>query len=268
MDLANRRCLCHLGIGDDNGKEVGWSGRKKVFRCRNKRKHGTTLFGALGSHNYTFGKADNTSLRMPQGGTTVSLFKDEKLKHRIAWGHIYFCDTARNRMCLLNPTPASLTQYCCSLLQWWEEIQAQGRKKNEKACRKVNWGHILVLKYTWQIILAFFLLFSLAVCVYLLLKRLAGSAGAQVNVDSRVSCGPGKPTLHLSGGLPRTHVKADSSWICAEPSWLSLTSIIRRTKDISGIPSRSSRTVWVLASAQIFCNGLKEKALWNVNEQN
>lgn len=54
-------------------------------------------------------------------------------------------------------------------------------------------------------------MFSIAVCVHLLLQMLTGSAGAQVNVDSRVSWGPGKLTLHLSGGLLRLQIQADSS---------------------------------------------------------
>lgn len=37
-----------------------------------------------GSHNCTLGKPDNINpfLRMPQGGTNVSFFKDEKSKHK------------------------------------------------------------------------------------------------------------------------------------------------------------------------------------------
>lgn len=88
----------------------------------------------------------------------------------VAWGHIYFCDTARNRMCLLNPTLASLTQYCCSLQQWWEEIQEQRRKRKEKSCVIVNWGHILVPNYTWHIILAFFPVFNSSVCILTVAK--------------------------------------------------------------------------------------------------
>lgn len=44
----------------------------------------------------------------------------------------------------------------------------------------------------------------------LMLQRSSGSAGAQVNVVSRASCGPGKLTLHPSGGLPRIQIHADS----------------------------------------------------------
>lgn len=122
-----------------------------------------------GSYNWTLGKADNmnTFLRMLQGGTTVSFFNDEKSKHRSTKfsclrSHIFLWHS-RERMCLLNPKPASLTHYCCFLQQWWEEMQEQGRKRKDKSYGKVNWGHTLVPNYTRSHWL--FLLFSTAVCV-------------------------------------------------------------------------------------------------------
>lgn len=86
-------------------------------------------------------------------------------------------------------------------------MQEQGRKRNEKSYGKVNWGHTLVPDYTRSHWL--FVLFLVALCVPTVAK-LAGSAGAQVNVDSRASSGPGKLTLHLPGGLPSPQIQADS----------------------------------------------------------
>lgn len=76
-----------------------------------------------GTYSRILGKADdmNTFLRMLQGDTTVSFFNDEKSKH---WNTKFCCLRShiflwhsQERMCLLNPMPASLTHYCCSLQQ-------------------------------------------------------------------------------------------------------------------------------------------------------
>lgn len=181
-----------------------------------------------GSYNWTLGRVDNmnTFLRMLQGGTSVSFFNDEKSEHRNTMfnclgSHIFLWNIilhSQERMCLLNPMPASLTRICCSLQQWWEEIQEQGRKKKKKSYGKVNWGHTLVPDYTRSHWL--FFLFSAAVCVPTAAKAhwLSWSTGEcqfQGNLwsrqTSRCICLEGCPA-HKSRPTPAEFVQSQSGY--------------------------------------------------------
>lgn len=140
MDLGNCRWHRYLGIGDGDGKGVGWSGGvRKAWKDLVPTSGMARIAAPLGRliTRAHFSECPGEALLSPFLKTRGS--QSPEMLNSVAWGHISFCDTARNRMCFLSPAPASWTCYRCSFQQRWEGIQEQRRRREEKSDGKVSW---------------------------------------------------------------------------------------------------------------------------------
>lgn len=203
MDLGNCKWHRYLGIGDGDGKDVGWSGGVreawKDLVPTSGMAHMAAPLGRLITQTH-FSECPGEALLSPFLKTRGS--QSTEMLNSVAWGHISFCDTARNRMCFLSPAPASWTCYRCSFQQGYRSREGKGRK-NQMA---KSAGKKLVPKYTWQIMLAFFPAFGGCVCTPAVAKAQCLSWSTGGCFFSRASCSPGTVMLYLPGGLAKLQI--------------------------------------------------------------
>lgn len=121
----------------------------------------------------------------------LSPFKDEKSKHRntkfsCLRSHIFLWHSQEQNVPFESYARIFNTILLFLTAMVRRDTGAEKEKEGKIMCNSqlgtYTGSQIYLTHHT-----GFFFLFSIALCVYLLLKRLAGSAGAQVNVDSRLT---------------------------------------------------------------------------------
>lgn len=186
----------------------------------------------------------NTFLRMPQGGTTVPVFIDEKSKHRNTTfsrlrSHIFLWNNQEQNVpfessaSILN----AIFLFLAAVVRKDMWAEWTGRKNQMvETTGNIHWFQNIPDRSCWL-----FFLFSKAVPVHLLLQRLAVSSGAQVNVASRVSYAASAWRAGHATNLGWLHLNLWRADLV-----INNYCIVRHIKAIWGTPSRYSRIVWEL----------------------